>query len=209
MEAHQFLVSPSLIHTDIQVPYNAERILYYLTSGDTSLIRQWYAKMEATQKFDLPTEWRHKLQQRFASARVTDEEMCATMRRIYDSYYTDDDHQGHYLVDPHTAVALDAVRQLKMEEITDAIATNSNRPVAVMSTASPCKFEHAVVTAIGSTVWNDYVESTAFPSSARAILAKPEVPPIRYTRDKETTTLPAAQKEWEAQTRALLERFDK
>lgn len=171
---------------DIQVPYNAERLLYYLTEGDVSLIKRLYHQMETTQKFDLPPEVLSKLQQRFQSARVTDGRMCSTLLRVYQLY--------SYLADPHTAVALDAAHKLRYDSERDV-------PVAVLSTASPCKFEEAVTAAVGSEAWQAYHDSADFPSSAKALLEEEEVTPIHY---KALSSLEESQAAWEAQARQIL-----
>lgn len=50
--------------------------------------------MDATNKLDLDHEWLLKLQCDFQSARITDEEMCSTMKNVYEKF--------GYLADPHT-----------------------------------------------------------------------------------------------------------
>ena len=150
--------------------------------------------MDATRKLDLPPEWLTKLQQRFASARVTDDHMCSTLRRVYETY--------SYLADPHTAVALDAARQLGYDH-----DRGPDCPaVAVLSTASPCKFEEAVSVAVGSEVWQKYVISDEFPASARAVMEQEEILPIRY---KAGETLEDSQIDWEKQARAILTQLEK
>lgn len=183
-----------LSFVDIQVPYNAERLLYYLTGCNSELIKKWYHQMDGTQKLDLPGEWLVKLQQRFASARVTDEQMCATLRRVQETHA--------YLADPHTAVALDAARQLGYN-----IDRGPNVPPAViLSTASPCKFEESVTVAVGSDVWQTYVASNDFPALVHAVLAKREIAPIRY---RALETLEASQLAWEKQAREILASLEK
>ena len=186
------LYSYSLV--DIQVPYNAERLLYYLTGCKSDLIKKWYQQMDATRKLDLPPEWLAKLQKRFTSARVTDEQMCATLRRVYKTHA--------YLADPHTAVALDAAQQLGY----DVDRGPSAPPVAILSTASPCKFEEAVTVAVGSDAWQSYVASNNFPASAKAVLAKREITPIRY---QALETLEDSQLAWERQAREILAQLEK
>lgn len=150
--------------------------------------------MDTTRKLDLPPEWLAKLQQRFVSARVTDEQMCATLRHVREAF--------GYLADPHTAVALDAARQLGY----DVDRGPNAPPVAVLSTASPCKFEESVTTAVGPNVWQSYMTSNDFPASAKQILDKQEITPIRYTA---LNKLDDSQVAWEAQARAILAELEK
>lgn len=182
-----------LLFADIQVPYNAERLLYFLTNRNTTLIAEWYQQLSEHRGFDLPSEWWNVLRQRFASARVTDKEMCATLQRVYET--TDDS----YLIDPHTAVALAALAQ----QTDDRKHGHSERPVAVMSTASACKFEEAVTQAVGKNAWQSYLNGPAFSDAARAIMKGPERPPLRYHRSP-SESLADAQVAWEAQTLQLL-----
>ena len=65
---------------NIQVPYNFERILYYITDQNVDLVRDWMRQMEQTHKLDLSVVWLERLQKEFQSARVTDEEMCHRKR---------------------------------------------------------------------------------------------------------------------------------
>eukprot|EP00977_Amphora_coffeiformis_P023384 scaffold13191_cov178-Amphora_coffeaeformis.AAC.5 len=177
---------------NIQVPYNAERLFYYLTDGNAVLIKEWYHQMDTTQKLDLPRQFLTKLQGRFQSARVTDVRMCNTLLRVYQSY--------KYLADPHTAVALDAAHQLGYDDV------DRDSPVAVLSTASPCKFEESVTAAVGPEAWQTYVDSKVFPPLAKALLDKAEIKPIRY---KALASLEESQVAWEAQARQLLAELEK
>lgn len=61
---------------------------------------------------------------------VSDEQTLESMRRVYE--------ESGYLADPHTAVALEAVRRV-----------NAPGPVAVLSTAHPAKFPETVREALG------------------------------------------------------------
>lgn len=171
---------PAMIKTlsdamNIQVPYNFERLLYYLTDGNSKLVKDWYDGMTATSKIDLGCDWLSKLQETFSSARVTDEQMCAALQQVY--------HQCQYLADPHTAVGLSAAQQLGYwpcgaEHCTDQ--DNSHCVTALLATASPCKFEHAVSVAVGDVAWQQYRDSSLFPSSAKALMERPERQPLHY-----------------------------
>ena len=114
--------------------------------------------------------------------------MCNTLLHVYESY--------KYLADPHTAVALDAAHQLGYDDDSER-----DSAVAVLSTASPCKFEESVTAAVGSKAWQTYVDSKDFPPSAKALLEKVELTPIRY---KALASLEESQAAWEAQARTLL-----
>lgn len=173
---------------NIQVPYNMERVFYYLTCGDSSLVCSWMAEMERSGRFTLPDEWLQRLQALFRSRRVDDDAMCQALRHGA--------AQHGYLADPHTAVALSAAWHLYGEE-------PEGTTVAVLATASPCKFEVAVTTALGASSWDDYLQSDGFPEAARAALQAEETPPGLLRRG--SGTLEETQRSWEAQVRSMLD----
>ena len=194
---------------NVQVPYNLERWLYYLTDGDSERVRAWYDDLAQTGRMDLkqplPNQQQPnqpddddvlaRLQSVLGTARVTDAQLCAALRQVY--------HAQRYLVDPHTAVALSAAMQLgylrllgdgmrggvvmvkrrrRRRQVNTTEHDNNDRPAAtaLLATASPCKFQEAVTQAVGEAVWREYVESKDFPATAKALLEKEERPPLRY-----------------------------
>eukprot|EP00931_Biecheleriopsis_adriatica_P093384 TRINITY_DN6712_c0_g1_i1.p1 TRINITY_DN6712_c0_g1~~TRINITY_DN6712_c0_g1_i1.p1 ORF type:complete len:449 (+),score=87.46 TRINITY_DN6712_c0_g1_i1:3-1349(+) len=70
---------------NIQVPYNMERIFYYITGEDASLVNSWMTEMESSGRLTLSSEWLQRLQAVFGSARVDDAAMCAATRRAWNS----------------------------------------------------------------------------------------------------------------------------
>lgn len=137
----EFHRSESMVKTlsdaiNIQVPYNMERIFYYLT-GQSALVKAWMAEMDASGRLTLPSDWLQKMQQIFLSARIDDELMCSTMRRCLEDF--------GYLPCPHSAVALGA-----------SWATESDAARVVFATASPCKFQESVTTALGAEAWQRF-----------------------------------------------------
>merc|ERR1719160_1645638 len=52
---------------NIQVPYNFERILYYLSGEDTAIVREWMSIMDSAGKLTLPQKWLSKLQDTYSS----------------------------------------------------------------------------------------------------------------------------------------------
>ena len=141
--------------------------------------------MDNTQKLTLDRSWLAKLQNEFRSARIDDNEMCDTICRVK--------KDCDYLIDPHTAVAFAAASQLGFSY---SSATKSN-PVAVLATASPCKFEESVTAAIGEENWSAYVNNgTEFPMKARLVFNRVEQSPIEYKYDSEYS-LRENQRKWE------------
>jgi len=174
---------------NIQVPYNFERILYYLTGANDKLVRKWMLVMEAENKLDLDEMWLQKLRAEFRSARITDLEMCAEIRQVKEDY--------DYYIDPHTAVAFSTATKLGYtEQIHDALKGDEGsvrNPVAIFATASPCKFEEALVTALGKDGWESFLEY--FPPRGKATLTEKETAPIIY-KYGEGKELVEVQAEW-------------
>lgn len=163
---------------NIQVPYNMERLFYYLTDGDHRQVAEWYEQgmqKESTSngslRIVLEKAWLTKLQSVFDSARVTDEAMCTALRKAQTIF--------DYLADPHTAVALSAAEQLGyLYDVHKK--TKTAAATALLATASPCKFEHSVTEAVGPTAWLEYANSSDFPVAAKALMQQLERAPIRY-----------------------------
>jgi threonine synthase len=172
-------------------PYNFERLLFYLTGQNHDLVNKWMSTMEATSKLDLDDSWHKKLMTDFMSARITDDEMCSSMKKVYDEL--------GYCIDPHTAVAVAAADKMDY----DLYNTNYNgKPYAILSTASPCKFEESVTIGIGPIKWNEYRKSN-FPSRAVSVLERDEIEPFLY-KWLEGQTLDEVEKEWEQLARNLI-----
>jgi len=181
---------------NIQVPYNFERLLYYLTDGNHDLVKEWMTTVDTTAKLDLDQAWLEKLQSEFRSERVTDEAMCETMRKVVANF-------GYYS-DPHTAVGLVAAESLgfKIANENDRPKTN---PVALLATASPCKFQESVTVALGKGGWETY-EKDHFPKSASLIMNKAEIPPTIY-KFRQGMSLSENQMEWQDQAWMLIKQL--
>lgn len=150
--------------------------------------------MEDSSKLDLDTSWHRRLQQEFSSARITDDEMCQSMKRVYDEF--------DYCIDPHTAVGVAAAEKLGY----NLYDKNFDASVfAILSTASPCKFEESVTIGIGETEWAKYAEKS-FPSRATSIIGKDEIEPILY-QSIEGKKLGEVQMEWEKLARSIVAKF--
>jgi threonine synthase len=214
---------------NIQVPYNFERLLYYLTDGNHVLVQSCYQTMTDTGRMDVPADVLAKLQAVFRSARVTDAQMCSAAATVLADY--------QYLADPNTAVAMAAAYQLgylqrpngdgggttgshddlnaptttlpesdraaTKEGDDDPTTRRAARVTVLLATASPCKFENAVVAAVGAQAWKDYTESDQFPATAKTLLQLPEQPPTVYPAQP-GVSLAETQLEWEALARQVV-----
>ena len=176
---------------NIQRPYNFERVFYYATGGDAS---KTGAAMAAGD-FRVDAATRGALRDGgYRAARVDDGAMLAALRAFRDAH--------GYVCDPHTAVAVAAADELGYAPYGGPAA--EPRPVAILATAHPCKFQAAVTEALGADAWAAYEASAAFPEAARELAGRAEVAPLALSR-RAGESLGAAQRRWETVLRAVLE----
>ncbi len=120
--------SPSM---DIQVSSNFERLLFEMNDRDGLRTAEQLARFRQSGRLELAAEVRQRwIGGRFRAARFDDAEVAAEMRRVHDS--------TGLLIDPHTATATAAAREL-----------GGDHPVVTMATAHPAKFPDAVELATG------------------------------------------------------------
>ena len=122
-------LSPSM---DIQVSSNVERLLFEMNGRDGGLTAGQLARFRSTGRLETEPPELAALQQRFAAARVDDDETLAVIRREHLA-------TGE-LLDPHTAVGVGAA---------DEVGAAPHEPVVVLATAHRAKFPDAVVRATG------------------------------------------------------------
>ena len=128
--------SPSM---DILVSSNLERLLYLL-SGDTKLVAGLMRELNTQGVYTVPARLLEKIQSQFWAACCDDARAAEIIGRVY--------KEDGYLCDPHTASGWAAAEDYVAE-------TGDNRPMVVLSTASPYKFPAAVLTAIGGDTSGD------------------------------------------------------
>ena len=128
--------SPSM---DILVSSNLERLLYLL-SGDTKLVAGLMQELNTQGVYTVPAQLLEKIQSQFWAACCDDARAAEIIGRVY--------KEDGYLCDPHTASGWAAAEDYVAE-------TGDNRPMVVLSTASPYKFPAAVLTAIGGDTSGD------------------------------------------------------
>jgi threonine synthase len=116
-------LSPSM---DIMVSSNFERYLFDLFERDGKAVAEFIAGLEAAPQ-QLSTSQMKTLQQQFSSHSVDDHRTCEVIKQIFS--------ETQFLIDPHTAVGIDAAR-----------ACNADSTVAMitLATAHPVKFAEAV-----------------------------------------------------------------
>ena len=122
--------SPSM---DILISSNLERLLLSLTQ-DEEEVRGYMAQLNETGKYQVKGKALEKLQKLFAGYCCDDEGTAQMVSEVYKKY--------DYLIDPHTAVAFDALEQYRAQ-------TGDMTACVVVSTASPFKFCNSVLGALG------------------------------------------------------------
>lgn len=120
-------MSPSM---DILISSNLERLLFMMSGNNDLLVDDLMNQLKEKGRYSLPKNVAEKIQEVFKGY-WTDEETCALT--IHDAFSDE-----HVLIDPHTAVALAAMRAYKAD-------TKDDTPCVVLSTASPYKFGHDVL----------------------------------------------------------------
>jgi threonine synthase len=119
--------SPSM---DIQVASNFERLLFDLAGRDGAAVSTMMRGMAESGGFSVTPDQLAQARQVFDSRRVDEDATTATIREVYDN--------SGILLDPHTAVAVRAAREVRPDA-----------PIITLATAHPAKFPDAVERASG------------------------------------------------------------
>ncbi|MEG1159382.1 MAG: threonine synthase, partial [Acidaminococcaceae bacterium] len=123
-------ISPSM---DILVSSNLERLLYQITEEDSVQVAQWMSELNETGVYNVGNTVLSKIKKTFYGTWVDEIETKETIANVFRNY--------NYLLDPHTAVAWRACDKYRL-------ITSDNRYCVVLSTASPYKFNTAVLEAL-------------------------------------------------------------
>ena len=123
-------ISPSM---DILISSNLERLLYELTGHDSQRVNTWMDELKNRGRYEVDESTRSQVQEIFWSDYATDAETLKSITAAWDKY--------HYLLDTHTAVALNVYEKYLQQ-------TGDNSCTIIASTASPFKFGTSVAQAI-------------------------------------------------------------
>jgi threonine synthase len=121
-------LSPSM---DIQVASNFERYLYFLYDCDPARVRQAMADFAKQGHLTFSDIERARVAGDFLALTVDRDRTLSTIRRFFET--------TGYLLDPHTAVGVNAAKEL----------SGGEAPVICLATAHPAKFGEAVRQATG------------------------------------------------------------
>ncbi len=116
-------LSPSM---DIMVSSNFERMLFDLYDRNGAAIKQLMDDFKSGE-MHLNDEALAKARELFSSYRLDDDEMIAVIADVFD--------KTEYLLDPHTAIGVQAARKTRR---------NQDVPMVCLATAHPAKFPEAV-----------------------------------------------------------------
>ncbi len=120
--------SPSM---DIQISSNFERLLFEACGRNAAQVRRLMSGLQQSGAFTIAPEALAAIRATFSAGRSTVTETAQTIAQMLAA--------NNYLIDPHTAVAVKAARQMP----------SLDAPMVVLSTAHPAKFPDAVFDASG------------------------------------------------------------
>lgn len=120
-------ITPSM---DILISSNLERMLYYVSGGDTDCVAGLMRDLAEKGVYRVSEKMLADIQALFSCGWADDAETKRAVREAWE-----DDGR---LIDPHTAVALKVAREARMDDV----------PTVVLSTASPYKFCRDVYDAV-------------------------------------------------------------
>lgn len=123
-------ISPSM---DILISSNLERLLYELSGHDGNKVLEWMTMLKNEGRYTVDVEVMQRVSEMFWGSYTTETETIETIKDVYNDY--------GYVVDPHTAVAVDVYDKY-------VISTGDMTKTVVVSTASPFKFNKSVASAI-------------------------------------------------------------
>ncbi len=123
--------SPSM---DILVSSNLERLLFMMSDCDDALVAGLMRDLNEKGCYQVPAAMLQKIQAEFGAGFCDDKATAATIAKVWKDY--------GYLMDTHTAVAW---------AVGEEYAAKAEEPIIILSTASPFKFPHAVLSALGET----------------------------------------------------------
>lgn len=126
-------ISPSM---DILISSNLERLLYLL-SGDTKEVAEYMAELKECGKYTVSDKIKELVSESFVGGFCSDEDAKKTIGGHKARY--------GYTMDTHTAVAVNVYDEYVKN-------TGDNTKTVIASTASPFKFNSAVLSAIGESV---------------------------------------------------------
>ena len=135
--------SPSM---DILVSSNLERTLYLLSGNNCALVADLMKQLNTEGVYTVPADLKAAMDAEFWADCCDDAGAAAIINKVWTEH--------GYLMDTHTASGWAAAQNYVNQ-------TGDNRPMVVLSTASPYKFPAAVLEAIGGDLSGDEFDQMA------------------------------------------------
>ncbi len=123
-------ISPSM---DILISSNLERLLYEITGHNDEKVSAWMQELKEQGSYSVDEESRRAIAELFWADYSSNIETIARIREVWEKY--------RYLLDTHTAVAMDVYEKYRQSTGDDTVAI-------IASTASPFKFGSSVARAV-------------------------------------------------------------
>jgi len=123
--------SPSM---DILISSNLERLLFELGGRNPVKVSEWMENLNQEGRYSIPGEVLKRLQSLVYGGFADQQETLEAIRLAFERH--------EYLMDPHTAVGYWVLQKYRRE-------TGDETPALLTSTASPFKFNRAVLEALG------------------------------------------------------------
>lgn len=120
---------------DIQIPYNIERVFYYLCSQDCSTLRGVMESFEREGRCELPPSITGN-NTFITTVRVESSTTFSIITKIW--------KENNYLICPHTAVGMYAALELLDNLKTTSKQDANGCPIVVVATATPAKFPQLI-----------------------------------------------------------------
>ena len=119
---------------DILVSSNLERCLHLMSGGDGDMVKSLMEKLNTTGVYTAPESVMENFRGGFAAGCADDDEAFEAIRSVW--------NDDKYLIDTHTAVGAHVAKEYMK-------TSGDQRPMVVLSTASPYKFAGDVLAALG------------------------------------------------------------
>ena len=119
---------------DILISSNLERLLFHLSGNDDATVQKYMAKLASDGAYTVNSQIKEALDTLFYAEFCDEQETMTSISETFSQY--------KYLVDTHTAVALNVYKKYVAE-------TGDARKTLIASTASPFKFSENVLAALG------------------------------------------------------------
>ncbi len=123
-------ISPSM---DILISSNLERLIFELSGRDAELTKTRMQELKEVNKYTISDSEFNQLKKEFFADYTEEEDCLETIDEVFEEY--------GYLLDTHTSVAFNTAKNF-------VEYTKNDKAVVILSTASPYKFAHDVLSAI-------------------------------------------------------------